>query len=294
MTRDSSHDNADENKGKYDTDEEITFDRLLKKSLRERDENGEKLDDLVNKNRGLTPPEREAKKANKQGRQDAKQQREEKASRKRKALADAIGEAHTSKPSLRIASGETNKIGLYTTYEFARTKINNRTCYYIVQITDRSYERHDAKLAVKDFGTDWAYSVPELDTDALQKRIAQKRKEDLRAGREPVAWLTESQYGAIEDWYQRQVESALLCLEDQPRNHDDTISLLDHYLVVEGSKSVSRLGRYAQELTNKQKEIISRSLLDLVLTNTDLSVELYNCIQETIDQPLLAHIEFKS
>ena len=49
MTHHSDHDSADENDGKYSTDERMTFDSVLKSSLRERDENREILDGLVEK-----------------------------------------------------------------------------------------------------------------------------------------------------------------------------------------------------------------------------------------------------
>lgn len=288
-----TRDNADETDGKYSTDEKMTFEEVLKSSLRERAEQQETLDELVEKDRGATPPEREAEKRREHRREAAKQQREEIDSEEREALATAIGEAHVStQPSYRIATGETDRIGLSTAYEFAKTTINDRTYYYIVQITEQSYKQHEATLAVKDFGTEWSYSIPTIDTDALQDAIARQRQADLRQKREPVAWVTESQIDTIEKWYQARTESALLALEERSRREGCTVHVLDQYLVADVDEESLVVGNDLEELTNRQINVVIESLLNLVKVDTDMPPVLYEDVPKSIDYPLLAQITF--
>lgn len=152
---DHSNDSADENDGKYSTDQQMTFDSLLKTSLRERAEHEEMLSDSVDKQQSS-----ESISGKKTARTSDEKEREESASNQRRALATSIGKAHVSdRPSLKLAGGETKAIGYHTTYELARTEINKRTYYYVVQTTDQSYEQHHAQLAIKDFGTTWSYDI---------------------------------------------------------------------------------------------------------------------------------------
>ncbi|OAQ53964.1 hypothetical protein HTG_00105 [Natrinema mahii] len=293
MTPHPNHDSADENDGKYRADEEITFEGVLKASLRERAEHQKTLDNLVKKDRGPAPSEPDTKKHRKQSRDVAAQQREETASTEREELATAIGEAHAAKRSSSpIASGETTQIGLHTTYEFTNTKIDDQTYYYVAQTTVESYEHHEGTLAVKDFGTEWSYSVPSIDTEALQNVIARRRQEDLRAGREPVAWLTENQIDAIEKWYLARTESELFTLEEDPHREGRTVHVFDQYFVADVAEEALTVGTDLDELTDRQVNAVLESLLTLVETKTDLPSVLYDDLRESIDYPLLARITF--
>ena len=295
MTLHPDHDAADENEGKYTTDEKMTFDDLLKSSLRERAGDRERLDDLVEKDRSKPTHESEIETRPEQTQRDDKQQREDSASNAREELATAIGEAHLSDQLRhRIASGETTQIGHHTTYQFARTEINDTTYYYVVQNTDQCYATHHGKLAVKDFGTEWDYSVPDISAGALETIIAQQRRADLRADREPIAWVTDEQYKAINDWYQAEIDLELCVLEACPRQRDDTVHILDRYLVVDLDEQSLGVGGGLEALSDRQADLVREEILRLVQVNTALPQAIIDHLSETVDYPLLARVTFDS
>lgn len=295
MTLHPDHDAADENDGKYTTDEKMTFDEVLKSSLRERTVDRERLNDLVEKNRSKTPTESETESRADQSQRDGDQQREDSASNARKAIATAIGKAHVSdQPRHRLASGETTKIGHDTTYELARTEINDVTYYYVVQNTDQCYATHQGKLAVKEFGTEWDYTVPDVNPEALETVIAQQRRADLRADREPIAWLTDEQYEAVNDWYQSAIDLELGSLEEVPRKREETVHILDQYLVVDLDEPSLGVGGGLQGLSDRQAELVREEILRLVRANTALPKAIIDHLRESVAYPLLARVTFDS
>lgn len=295
MTLHPDHDSADENDGKYCTDEKMTFDEVLKSSLKEQSDDRERLDDLVERDRTESSSMSDIETRTEQSQRDGDHQREDSASNARTSLATAIGQAHVSDQRRhRIASGETTQIGQHTTYQFARTKINDSTYYYVVQNTDQCYTTHQGKLAVKDFGTEWDYTVPDVNAEALETVIAQQRRADLRADREPIAWLTDDQYEAVNDWYQAEIDLELCALEACPRQRDDTVHLLDRYLVVDRDEQSLGVGGGLQALTDRQADLVRGEILRLVQANIDLPQAIIDHLRESVDYPILARVTFES
>ncbi|KAB1198132.1 MULTISPECIES: hypothetical protein [Haloferax] len=289
MTIHPDKDSSDETDGKYSTEEKMSFDNLLKASIRERADNQESLDNLVEKSRSAVTSQQPSE----EPQAPKEQQREESASIKRQALSDGIGDAYTSdRPSLSLAAGETFRVGLHTTYELIRTTVDEDTYYAVIQVTDRSYARHDGVVSVRDFGADWGYSTLDVDDELLEDAISRQRKEDLREGREPVDWLTEEQYQAIQTWYRDRVESSLLLLEDYPRRHTKEVHVFDQFFVVDGNEAMGRLGMSLRSLSDRQTQVILTALSRLVWAQTDLPTQLRRHVRETIKFPLLALITF--
>lgn len=283
-----SNDSADENDGKYSTDEQMTFDSVLKTSLRERAEHEQILSDAGDNQQQSS----ESKSDKKTTQTSDDPEREESASNQRTALATSIGKAHVSnRPSLKLAGGETKAIGHHTTYELARTDVNNITYYYVAQTTDQSYERHHAQLAIKDFGTTWSFDVPEADSEAIQHAIEKQRQRDLRVGREPVEWLTSAQLDTVSEWYQSRTELELLNLEERNRK-DEKIHVVDQYLVVDMDKDMLLSGGDLQELTDRQVTVVLENLIDIVHPNVNLLPTLDTNLRQRIEYPLLAKITF--
>ncbi|MFC7230565.1 hypothetical protein ACFQMM_02700 [Saliphagus sp. GCM10025308] len=261
---DDSYDSADENDGKYSTETEMTFEGLLKTSLRERAEHKQILSDAAENPQQSS----ESKFGEKTTRTSDEQEREESASNQRMALATSIGKAHVSnRPSLTLAGGETKAIGHHTTYELARTDVNNRTYYYVAQTTDQSYERHHAELAIKDFGTTWSYDVPEADQEAIQQAIREQRQRDLRAGREPVEWLTSAQLDTVSEWYRSRTELEFLNLEERHRKDEESIHVVDQYLIADMDRKMLLSGGDLRELTDRQVTVVLENLIDIVHPN---------------------------
>jgi hypothetical protein len=286
---DDSYDSADENDGKYSTETEMTFEGLLKTSLRERAEHEQILSDAGDNQQQSS----ESKFGEKTTRTSNEQEREESASNQRTALATSIGKAHVSnRPSLTLADGETKAIGHHTTYELARTDLNNRTYYYVAQTTDQSYERHHAELAIKDFGTTWSYDVPEAAQEAIQQAIKEQRQRDLRVGREPVEWLTSAQLDTVSEWYQCRTESEFLNLEERHRKDEESIHVVDQYLVADIDRKILLSGGDLQELTDRQVTVVLENLIDIVHPNIELLPALDTSLRQKIDHPLLANITF--
>ncbi|MFC7238891.1 hypothetical protein ACFQS4_11755 [Saliphagus sp. GCM10025317] len=286
---DDSYDSADENDGKYSTETEMTFEGLLKTSLRERAEHKQILSDAAENPQQSS----ESKFGEKTTRTSDEQEREESASNQRMALATSIGKAHVSnRPSLTLAGGETKAIGHHTTYELARTDVNNRTYYYVAQTTDQSYERHHAELAIKDFGTTWSYDVPEADQEAIQQAIREQRQRDLRAGREPVEWLTSAQLDTVSEWYRSRTELEFLNLEERHRKDEESIHVVDQYLIADMDRKMLLSGGDLRELTDRQVTVVLENLIDIVHPNIELLPALDTNLRQRMEYPLLARITF--
>ena len=296
MTLHPDRDSADENDGKYRTNEAMTFEGVLKTSLRERAEHKATLDDLVKKDRGPTPLERREEKRRNERQATAKREREEIARREYEALADAVGDAHTSDqadhPSFEIATGETTQIGLHTTYEFATTEIDDQRYYYLVQITQRSYQNHHGELAVKGVGKELSYAPLSISATSIQNQIDRQRKEDLRANRDPVAWLTDAQLETIDEWYRARVMSELHLLEHRLERSDLTVDVLDQCLVVDADEESLLIGNDLRSLTSRQRTVVTESLAEIVEANVELPLVLYTDLHQSADYPLVAEIVF--
>ena len=296
MTLHPDRDSADENDGKYSTDEAMTFEGVLKTSLRERAEHKETLDDLVEKDRGPTPLERREEKRRNERQATAKREREETATREYEALALAVGEAHTvdqaDHPSFEIATGETTEIGLHTAYELATTEIDDQRYYYLVQITHRAYQNHHGELAVKGVGKELSYAPPAISATSLQNQIDRQRKKDLRANRDPVAWLTDAQLETIDEWYVARVMSEFHLLEHRLERSTLTVDVLDAYLVADTDEENLLIGNDLQTLTSRQRDVVTESLAEIVDANIELPLVLYADLHQTADYPLVAEIVF--
>lgn len=284
-----SNDSADENDGKYSTDEQMTFDGLLKTSLRERAEDEQIQSDSIDTQQQSF----ESESSTKTTRTPDNPEREETATNHRAALAESIGKAHVSdRPSVKLAGGETKAIGHHTSYELARTNVNKETYYYVAQTTDQSYERHHAKLAIKDFGTTWSYDVPEANHEVIQQVVREQRQRDLRVGREPVEWLTDAQLDAVSEWYQSRTELEFLSFEERHRKDDESIHVVDQYLIADLDKEMLLSGGDLRELTDRQIDVVVENLIDIVDPNIDFLPTLDTDLRRRIEYPLLAKIVF--
>lgn len=284
-----SNDSADENDGKYSTDQQMTFDSLLRTSLRERAEHEQILSDSVDNQQKSS----DSKSRKKTTRTSDNQEQEESENNQRTALATSIGKAHASNsPSLKLASGETRAIGHHTTYELARTDIGSQTYYYVAQTTDKSYERHHAQLAIKDFGTTWSYDILEPDQEAIQHAVGEQRQRDLRAGQDPVEWITDAQFETVSDWYRSRTELELLNLEQKHRKGEKTIQVVDQYLVADVDKERLLSGGDLQELTDRQVTVVFENLIDIISPKLDLLPALDTDLRRRIEYPLIAEITF--
>lgn len=283
-----SNDSADENDGKYSTDQQMTFDSLLKTSLRERAEHEQTLSDSGDNQQQSF----ESKSGKKTTPAADDQEREESASNQRTALATSIGEAHVSDRRSKLAGGETKAIGHHTTYELARTTINNQTYYYVAQITDQSYERHHAQLAIKDFGTAWSYDIPEPNQEVLQHAIGDQRQRDIQMGQDPVKWLSDAQLDQVSEWYRSRTGLKFHSFEERHRKDEEKIHVIDQYLVADLDKELLLSGGDLQELTDRQITVLFENLLEIVHPNVDLVPTLGTDLGRRIEYPLLARITF--
>jgi len=291
MALNTNPDSSDENDGKHSTDEEMTFDDVLKSSLRERNQQRETLDELVRTDRSST--EQEKTNQVKQHNRAANRRQEEANSRRRKAIANAIGEKHFANNShTRICTGETKRIGRKTIYEFAKVEVENETYYYIVQVTDQDH-RFKGKAAIKDFGVEWSYSPPSIDRNAVEEIIGRQRQKDIQQSRSPVSWLDQEQYQDLDEWYQSSVDSALLALETRTGKQEFDVRVLSQYLVADTDKS-ALLRRELRSLSERQIELVMKSMVEIVRPNLDIPPRLLSDLHQTYRYPLLAKMEFDS
>jgi hypothetical protein len=283
-----SNDSADENDGKYSSDQQMTFETLLKSSLRERSNHEQMSSQSVeNQNHSF-----EAKSDENATKTSSKQQDEEPASNQRKAIAKSIGNAHASDQYSKLAEGQTKAIGHHTTYKLARTSIDNETFYYVAQVTDQSYDRHHAQLIIKDFGTSWSFDVAEPNKEILQNVIAEQRRQDIRVGKDPVEWLTENQLDRVSEWYQSRTSLEFASLEERYRKDSEDIQVIDQYLIADQDQNTLLSGHDLQNLTERQITVVLENLLNVISPNLDLPVSLETDIQQRTKYPLFGEIGF--
>ena len=293
MTLHPDEDSSDETDGKYSTDEKMTFNGLLKRSLSDRDDGSHQRAELVGNEESSSTLNSTSESPRRKSQDAGESQREESPSAEREALATALGETHVSGQCFQIIAGETPHVGLHSDYEFARTKLDGQQYYYLVQITDQSYENHHGKLAVRDFGIDWDFIPAIIDSELLRNVFKQQRQADMRAGREPVDWLNDSQYEAVNEWYQERVEHELDLIEELPRERTENIQLLDRFLIIEASEAVLGVQRHLPDLSSRQAEVLKDGLPKFIGARTDLPPAVCNNLSESIDYPLIAQLTFE-
>lgn len=281
---DQPDDGADENDGKYSSDEEMTFENLLKMSLRktESQSNGA--------SREPTTQTSSTEQVSETAQNARRLEREESASERLTAVAEQIAQAHTTGTTRELASGQTSAVGQHTTYEFNTSTIENDTYYYLAQTTDRSYERHLAKLAIKDFGTEWDVDPPDVCPDAIQRAIKNQRYQDHKAGRKPVSYLSDAQRTEVATWYQSRVDFGFDTLEYTPRKYEDTVHVIDEYLVLDLSEEELLLGKDLTGLTSQQATVIIENLLTIIRPDIDLTPALADDIHQRFKYPLLGKL----
>lgn len=280
------NDGADENDGKYSSDDEMTFENLLKMSLRK---NEAQTNDTSRQHDSQTTKTQTASEST----QDAcRSEQEDSASEQRTAIAKQIAQTHTSGTTRELASGQTSAVGQYTTYEFKTSTIENETYYYLAQTTDRSYERHLAKLAIKDFGTTWDVEPPDVHSDAIQRAVKNQRYRDLKAGKEPVSYLSNAQQAEVATWYQSRVDFGFDTLEYTPQKFEDTVHVIDEYLLLDLSEEELLLGSDLTGLTNQQATVIIENLLSIIRKDIELSPSLADDIHHRFEYPLLGKLSF--
>ncbi|WP_276412399.1 hypothetical protein [Haloarcula halobia] len=194
---DYANDSADENDGKYSTETEMTFEGLLKTSLRERDEPEQTPTETVEVKQQAPASNPEPSTS-----QATETEREDSASLQRTKLAETIGKHVSNGASKSLVEAKTNAIGHQTTYSLAKTTIDQQTYYFVAQITDQSYQPHRAQLVIKDFGKSWSFEHPDVPVDGIRRAIGDQRQRDMRAGKTPVERLSDGQVETVRDWYQ--------------------------------------------------------------------------------------------
>jgi len=286
--KDQSNDGSDENEGKYSTDQEMTFEDVLKQSLREDDESNWNHSDSSKTHQlesGISSRDTE---------NSSKQEREESDSARRVEFAEAIAETYTPQgPPLSLAHGETGAIGLETTYDLGKATVNDQTVYFIGQNTIRSPDRFSGTLAIKDFGETWGYDVLDVDPAALKVAFGEQRRDDYRACRDPVDQLSESQLEAVVRWYQQRTKLELHGIKTGQRHDDSSFYLFDRYLVVELDRSDLLVGGELRELSDRQTTIVQQSLFDIVKPNIEVPPAIVQDLRRRIEYPLIAKVVFQ-
>lgn len=285
-----SNDSADENEGKYSTDEEMTFEGVLKSSLRSEsplEQTPPESSDTSHQVSRSTSRSQEASNADESSREDSDESQ-------RTVVATRLAEAYADGDPKCLVSGETGEIGLHTEYELARSNVGEDDYYYLAQVTDRSYNPHRSELVVKDFGLEWSYDVLELDTVAIQRVIEKQRRQDFQAGSDPVEYLTEAQATDVVQWYQDRSGLALYPLKEPSQRDLDAIHLLDQYLVVDMDKRELLKGGDLDLLTERQRRVITTNLLGLVRRSIDVPLAVERDIQNRFEFPLMAELTFDS
>jgi len=283
---DYANDSADENDGKYSVESEMTFEGLLKSSLREQD-NPEQAP------MGAGDVEKQASTSNAgtSSSEVPEMEREDSASPQRIDLADTIGERVAEQAS-KLVEGKTNAIGHQTTYTLAETTIDQQTHYFVAQITDRSYQRHKAELAIKDFGTSWSYEPIEPPGDAIRHAIRRQRQRDLRAGKTPVEWLSDDQLETVGDWYQNRAEIAFNGVGERYGKSDDEIEVYDQYLVADLDIEELLLGGDLSGLTERQTIVVRENIREIVSPNLTVPQSLAEYFQQNVDYPVFGRVVF--
>lgn len=285
-----SNDSADENEGKYSTDEQMTFEGVLKTSLRSErplEQTPPESSDNTGQVNRSTSPAQEASNTDESSREDSDESQ-------RTVVATRLAEAYADGDPKCLVSGETGEIGLHTEYDLARSNVGEDDYYYLAQVTDRSLNPLRSKLVVKDFGLEWSYDALEPDAVAIQRVIEKQRRQDFRAGRDPVEYLTEAQASDVAQWYQDRSGLALYPLKEPYQQDLDAIHLLDQYLVVDMDERELLKGDDLDLLTERQRRVITTNLLGLVRRSIDVPLAVERDIQNRFEFPLMAELTFDS
>ncbi len=295
MVENPTTSDADETKGKYSSDDPLTFSNLLSKQT-------DADRDPLKFQKDTSPDHPEIAEANEQRqREDSASQstssrtnNEEQFDQQQKQLAEQIlrQDLRGCGPSIEYGSSTTSH-SHPRWYSLRRTSYNGCEYYYL--ICERYASTLEAEAVIIDLGTEITFTPLIPTRQILHDAVEQQRREDFRDGRKPVHRLRSEQLDALEEGYRDLVEIRLFeTREGAEGRHRESVPIDVYHELVVTNKSSRRVWDEVliPTLLPRQRDVVAQSFVDALASKTDTPLWVWQQAVTTA-LPIMARIDLE-